>query len=78
LDFPHHLIKAGDMKCTGCKDHGICTMQTKGSVAMDECPCKDCLVKGICESTCDKLNEHYASINNAYRKIMARKVKKDA
>lgn len=61
--------------CKGCKDAVACTISLKGSVAINECPCGTCLVKGVCESPCEAMNEHYESINMIYTKKMARKVK---
>jgi len=55
--------KVGNMKCTGCHDHGQCTIQTKGSVAMDDCPCRKCLIKGVCLSICEDLTNHYNEVN---------------
>ena len=64
------------MTCKGCADESACTIQLKGSVAINECPCRDCLIKGICQKVCEDLQKHYEEINTAYRKIMARKINK--
>ena len=47
------------LKCQGCEAHGMCSLQTKGSVAINECPCQDCLIKGICKEPCEAMNKHY-------------------
>ena len=46
------------MKCQGCKDQG-CIFQLTGTIAIDECPCQECLIKMICETTCENLKKHY-------------------
>jgi len=56
------------MDCKGCADEVQCTLSQWGSVAMDECPCKDCIVKIICNVACYKLNDHYQECMDAHNK----------
>jgi hypothetical protein len=46
-------------KCHGCSDNNSCSLQVMGFIAMDECPCRDCIVKMICNTPCKDLHEHY-------------------
>jgi hypothetical protein len=61
--------------CRGCKDVEACTIALKGSVAINECPCGKCLVKGVCERPCEAMNEYYRAVNMAHTKAMVRKIK---
>jgi len=56
------------MTCEGCVENGRCQLQGWGSVAMNECPCKICIVKVICTRPCKLLNDHYGSINDIDKK----------
>jgi len=74
--FIPRLEKVGNMKCTGCHDHGQCTIQTKGSVAMDDCPCRKCLIKGVCLSICEDLANHYNEVNTGAFRLAIKKEEK--
>lgn len=50
--------------CKGCTDNGMCTLQTKGSIAINECPCQKCLVKGICKEPCEAITQHYENVSS--------------
>jgi hypothetical protein len=50
------------MRCEGCKDYTGCPLHVSGSVAINECPCADCMVKVICEQPCDALDKHYFDV----------------
>jgi hypothetical protein len=78
LDFLLLPSKGGDMKCEGCKDHGSCTTQCKGSVAINECPCQECLIKGVCNKPCEALAKHYEKTNMAYIHKMGRKIQNES
>lgn len=57
------------MKCEGCADNGQCPLQGFGSVAMDECPCRTCIVKMMCKTTvCKELANHYNSTCMAHNR----------
>ena len=46
------------MKCYGCKEMQLgCYLQTLGSVAMSDCPCKECIGKMMCENPCEDFNK---------------------
>jgi hypothetical protein len=45
---------------TCCKRSGFCDIQMNGSTI--QCPCLKCLIKPICETICDDLNNYYRSI----------------
>jgi hypothetical protein len=64
--------------CRGCKDSHACTISLKGSVAINECPCGTCLVKGMCEKACEAMNDHYEAVNMAHTKAMVRKIKDES
>jgi len=51
-------------ECKGCKSEGSCGLNphfinNQGNKI--ECPCQICLIKGICVSSCDKVNIYYHS-----------------
>lgn len=65
------------MKCDGCKDFEACSFIVMGSVAINECPCGNCLIKGICHNPCDDLMQHYENVCVAHNiKPLIKKVKK--
>ena len=47
------------MDCEGCKDNPQCQLHQWGHAAIDNCPCRICVVKVICATPCDKLSDHY-------------------
>lgn len=56
------------MQCNGCHDEGSCMIPIMyGKAAMDNCPCKDCVVKPMCSKVCDKWEE-YTDILHDMRK----------
>lgn len=61
------------MSCEGCTESGSCTTQCKGSVAINECPCQECLVKSMCTEPCEAFAKHREEINMAHTKIMGEK-----
>jgi len=54
--------------CDGCADNVQCTLFQWGSVAINECPCRECLVKAICKQPCYILNNHYQECMDAQNK----------
>jgi len=55
---PPHMVKHENCKgCKGCLgDAGPQYMDEDG--VTKECPCSTCLVKGICEKTCEEFYEY--------------------
>jgi len=49
------------MECVGCIDHP-CEIQGMGSIAINECPCKECIIKMMCGAPCDPFKKHMRSI----------------
>lgn len=50
--------------CHGCSVNGACTLQHFGSVAMNQCPCINCVLKIICKDSCEKFTSHCANVFN--------------
>ena len=63
--------------CAGCTDANGCALTAAGSVAINECPCRDCLIKGICQKACEDLERHQFVVYTSNRKPRIVKVKKD-
>ncbi len=38
--------------CAGCRSDRICGVQQYNQLLIPSCPCRKCLIKGICISTC--------------------------
>jgi len=47
--------------CEGCYCNGGCSLQQFGSVAMEQCPCGECIIKIMCSDPCDKYHEYIAT-----------------
>ena len=62
--------------CDGCMDADGCALTAAGSVAMEECPCRNCLVKVTCQKACDDLAQHQYIVYTSNRKPKRVKVKK--
>jgi len=48
----------GDVICKGCRTYiPVSESCALGVTDIDDCPCPVCLVKGMCNTLCDELNE---------------------
>jgi len=47
------------MECEGCKGYPFCDFLTCGYVAINECPCRTCLIKSMCTTPCELMDYHY-------------------
>lgn len=56
------------MRCEGCNDYKGCPFHMLGSVAINTCPCADCVVKVMCDTACEKLDKHYQETYNQINK----------
>ena len=57
------------MSCEGCYAGKIfCIFHVQGSVAINSCPCGDCIVKMICSEPCEEYVTH-AEDTEAWSKI---------
>lgn len=46
-----------------CLQSGFCDFQMMGNEAVEECPCRICLVKSMCTDTnCETRDEHHVHI----------------
>ncbi len=56
-----------DYNCKGCytfmSDHMDCPHHVINE--SDECPCRICLIKGVCDTTCEEYNDFFDDL--AYR-----------
>jgi hypothetical protein len=50
-----------DNKCKGCYDtiHGCIVIYSK----IDTCPCRKCLIKGVCQDDCNKFVSNQVGIS---------------
>jgi len=39
--------------CKGCRSNGICCFQQYKPHVIEVCPCRECLIKGICIKACE-------------------------
>jgi len=63
------------MKCKGCKEMVMgCYLQTMGLVAISDCPCKDCLVKMICEIPCEEFNKFVGKTKGHIKKAKQKEI----
>lgn len=44
--------------CKGCSSYGYIEECLFASMANDICPCSTCLIKGICNTTCNEFDEY--------------------
>jgi len=54
--------------CYGCVDIESCALTVFGSVAIDECPCRNCLIKGICKNPCKDFRQYQFTVFTPHRK----------
>ncbi len=38
--------------CDGCRSNRICGIQQYNTLLVPSCPCRKCLIKGVCTRTC--------------------------
>ena len=50
--------------CKGCRSNKICGIQNYDRLRVPTCPCRKCIVKGICIVTCDEYKSIAHSIFN--------------
>jgi len=47
------------MECEGCRDFPACIFLTSGSLAINRCPCNKCIIKTMCNYSCEDMKHHY-------------------
>jgi len=62
-------------KCKGCSQIKICDQFNMDSFYVYGCPCRTCLLKMLCQDTCDDYNKHSARVyrDNNFIRIMKKK-----
>jgi len=69
------------MNCDGCYSFVLfndieidneCTYTRGGIIDLLNCPCKKCLIKGMCKDACDNFNKIYNNYQNKGRIFKSR------
>jgi hypothetical protein len=47
------------MECEGCRDFPTCIFLISGSFAINCCPCNKCIIKTMCNYSCEDMKNHY-------------------
>jgi hypothetical protein len=55
-------IKMTIKECFGCSDNETCELHYEGSIAINECPCRYCLIKMVCQDPCEAILDHYRKV----------------
>lgn len=64
------------MECNGCKDFGSCALIVNGSVAINNCPCRECILKMMCQEPCKKLSDHYYEVHGILKRMAEKEVER--